>query len=53
MIGENKILGAKLRFEKDGNDSLSHEYKYIIQVLFRNSINLLISRILNNNEKKK
>ena len=35
--------------EQDGNDSLSHEHKEEIKVIFHKSLDLLISRILNNN----
>jgi len=39
----------KLNIEKDGNDSLSIEHGDKIQAIFRKSIDLLISRNINNN----
>ena len=39
----------KLNIEKDGNDSLSIEHGDKIQAIFRKSIDLLISRKINNN----
>ena len=39
----------KLKIEKDGNDSLSVEHKEEIHI-FQKSMDLLTSRILNNNE---
>jgi hypothetical protein len=39
-----------LKIDKGGNDSLSHECKEEIQVIFHKSMDLLTSSILNNNK---
>ena len=39
----------KLKIEKGGNYSLSHEHKEVIQIIFHKSMNLIISSILNIN----
>ena len=44
-------LRRKLKTEKDGNDSLSHEHKEEIHI-FHKSMDLLICSTLNNNNNK-
>ena len=42
-------LKEKLKIEKGGNDTLSHEHQEEIQVFFQKSMDLLTGSILNNN----
>ena len=45
-----KMIPILKYIEKGGNYSLSHKHKEEIQVIFHKSMDLLTSRILNNNK---